>query len=58
MKLEDILPLFREGQRIRRESWKKGWYSQIVAPNQDDGESTRVCLFLDDILADDWEIEG
>lgn len=46
-----VVEALREGKKIRRKAWKTQWYSSVVSM-----ETGRVCLYLDEILADDWEV--
>ena len=50
------LVYLKQGRKIRRAAWKQGWFSQVVSPEVNDGVSTRSCLFLEDVLALDWEV--
>ena len=56
LSFEMALVYLKQGRKIRRAAWKQGWFSQIVAPMVNDGVSTRSCLFLEDVLALDWEV--
>lgn len=47
----EVLPALKAGKNIRRKAWKTQWYSSVVSM-----ETGRVCLYLDEIIADDWEI--
>lgn len=46
-----VVEALREGKKIRRKAWKAQWYSSVVAM-----DTGRVCLYLDEIIADDWEV--
>lgn len=62
LSFEMALVYLKQGRKIRRAAWKQGWFSQIVAQVRDcsdktaEGVSTRTCLFLEDVLALDWEV--
>lgn len=47
--LEELLPEFRKGAKIRRKNWSKGRYISR------DG-SCGINLFEWDVIADDWEL--
>ena len=46
-----VVEALREGKKIRRKAWRTQWFSSAVSM-----ETGRVCLYLDEILADDWEV--
>ena len=54
MKLEDVLPAFREGKRIRRKEWIPG----VSRHRTDGGMSDRLVLDDFDLEGDDWEVVG
>lgn len=47
MKFEEIIPLIREGKKIRRKSWLPDWPEL---------ELFNTIIDRNSILADDWEI--
>jgi hypothetical protein len=57
LSFEMALVYLKQGRKIRRAAWKQGWFSQVVSPEVNDGVSTRTCLFLEDVLALDWEVD-
>lgn len=56
LSFEMALVYLKQGRQIRRAAWKQGWLSQVVSSEVNDGVSTRTCLFLEDVLALDWEV--
>jgi hypothetical protein len=56
LSFEMALVYLKQGRQIRRAAWKQGWFSQVVSSEVNDGVSTRTCLFLEDMLANDWEV--
>jgi hypothetical protein len=56
LSFEMALVYLKQGRKIRRAAWKQGWFSQVVSSEVNDGVSTRTCLFLEDVLANDWEV--
>jgi hypothetical protein len=56
LSFEMALVYLKQGRQIRRAAWKQGWFSQVVSSEVNDGVSTRTCLFLEDVLALDWEV--
>jgi hypothetical protein len=56
LSFEMALVYLKQGRQIRRAAWKQGWFSQVVSSEVNDGVSTRTCLFLEDVLANDWEV--
>lgn len=57
LSFEMALVYLKQGRKIRRAVWKQGWFSQVVSSEVNDGVSTRSCLFLEDVLANDWEVD-
>jgi len=49
MKLEEVLPAFREGKKIRRKCWPNSTYYFSLS-------SSRIHIDEADITLDDWEI--
>lgn len=56
LSFEMALVYLKQGRKIRRAVWWQGWLSQVVSSEVYDGVSTRSCLFLEDVLANDWEV--
>lgn len=57
MNFESILPLLRQGKKIRRKSWASGNYIQLRnSLFLDQNNDCYTLLHNNDILADNWEL--
>lgn len=59
MRLEEVLPAFKQGKKIRRRAWRKGYFFAILnGVVTEYGEMGYVHpeWWTEDILADDWEV--
>ena len=57
LSFEMALVYLKQGRKIRRAAWWQGWLSQGGMHEVNDGVSTRSCLFLEDVLALDLEVD-
>ena len=56
MKFEEILPLLKEGKKIRKASWFEGHYFKLASDGIVDQDGKSFTLGKDDLLYSDWEI--
>lgn len=59
MRFEEIMPLLREGRRVRRQAWIKDMYI-VIAPDgimrdEEDIQYLKTHGVNEDIMSDDWE---
>lgn len=65
MTFEEVLPLLKSGQRIKRAGWKGAWLEMVAGKHTSLGEDYVVAhssgqppgpwQAYNDVLADDWE---
>ena len=61
MTFEEVLPFLKQGKRIRRADWTKGYHMAIIngIVTEFDPTEDGYCysdLNTDDLLAEDWEV--
>lgn len=54
--LEELLPEFRKGAKIRRKSWRNGNYIYLTASTIKCFYGMETLIIRDDILSNDWEL--
>lgn len=64
MRFEEVIPMLREGKKVRRESWHRAdsityeWNGDLSKLREmPHGGYFRYSLHLEDLNADDWEVK-